>query len=218
MKKRIAVLISGSGSNLQAVIDAIDAGIINAEIVLVISNKADAYGLIRAQNAGIQTLLLQHTDYACRIDFDLAMLEHLEQQRVDLVVLAGFMRILSAEFVRHFPGRMLNIHPSLLPKYKGLHTHKRAIEAGDTEHGCSVHFVTAELDDGPVALQATVPVATTDTERQLQQKVHLREHIAYPKVIAWFCANSLHCIDNKLFLNDELLPANGFQLAFDALN
>jgi len=216
MKKRIAVLISGSGSNLQAVIDAIDEGKINAEIVLVISNKADAYGITRAQSAGIQTVLLQHTHYASRIDFDLAMLEHLERQRVDLVVLAGFMRILSAEFVRHFSGRMLNIHPSLLPKYKGLHTHQRAIEAGDTKHGCSVHFVTAELDGGPVALQALVPIAATDTEQQLQHKVHLREHIAYPKVIAWFCDDRLRCTDNNLYLNDELLPANGFQLTFDA--
>ncbi|EPJ43029.1 MAG: phosphoribosylglycinamide formyltransferase [Osedax symbiont Rs2] len=218
MKKRIAVLISGSGSNLQAVIDAIDAGMINAEIVLVISNKADAYGITRAQKAGIPTLLLQHTHSPSRTDFDLAMLDHLEQQRVDLVVLAGFMRILSAEFVRHFCGRMLNIHPSLLPKYKGLHTHQRAIEAGDAEHGCSVHFVTAQLDDGPVALQAIVPVTATDTEQLLQQKVHKREHIAYPKVIAWFCADHLRCSDNKLYLNDELLPANGFKLAFDAQN
>ncbi|MCJ8300957.1 MAG: phosphoribosylglycinamide formyltransferase [Pseudomonadales bacterium] len=218
MKKRIAVLISGSGTNLQAVINAVDAGKINAEIVLVISNKADAYGITRAQNADIETLVLQHTDYDSRLDFDLAMLEQLEQQNVDLVVLAGFMRILSDEFVRHFSGRMLNIHPSLLPKYKGLHTHQRALEAGDTEHGCSVHFVTAQLDGGPVALQAIVPVTATDREQQLQQKVHLREHIAYPKVIAWFCTDSLRCIDNKLYLNDELLPANGFELTFDALD
>ncbi|MCJ8337545.1 MAG: phosphoribosylglycinamide formyltransferase [Pseudomonadales bacterium] len=218
MKKRIAVLISGSGTNLQAVINAVDAGIINAEIVLVISNKADAYGITRAQNADIETLVLQHTDYNSRLDFDLAMLEQLEQKNVDLVVLAGFMRILSDEFVRHFSGRMLNIHPSLLPKHKGLHTHQRALEAGDTEHGCSVHFVTAQLDDGPVALQAIVPVTATDREQQLQHKVHLREHIAYPKVIAWFCADRLRCIDNKLYLNDELLPANGFKLPFDALD
>jgi len=217
MKKRIAVLISGSGSNLQAIIDHIVAGKINGEIVLVLSNKVGAFGLERAQQAGIPTQVLQHTDYQSRLAFDQAVLNAIDKQRVDLVILAGFMRILTEEFVSHFSGRMLNIHPSLLPKYKGLDTHQRAIDAGDRAHGCSVHFVTPELDGGPVALQAIVPICSADSLDSLQQKVHVREHIAYPKVVAWFCANKLLWRDNNLYLNGELLPTNGFQLLFDAV-
>ncbi len=217
MKKRIAVLISGSGSNLQAIIDHIKAGKINGEIVLVLSNKAGVFGLERAQKAGIATQVLQHTDYQSRLDFDQAVLDTIDKRQVDLVVLAGFMRILTEEFVTHFSGRMLNIHPSLLPKYKGLDTHQRAIDAGDTEHGCSVHIVTPELDGGPVALQAIVPIDANDTLESLQRKVHTREHIAYPKVVAWFCSNTLQWRENNLLLNGELLPKNGFQLAFDAI-
>lgn len=216
-RKRIAVLISGSGSNLQAVIDAITAGNIHGDIVLVISNKADAYGLVRAEKASIDHKTLQHTDYPDRESFDQALLKEIECYRADLVVLAGFMRILTPQFVSHFSGRMLNIHPSLLPKYKGLHTHQRAIDNCDTEHGCSVHFVTPELDGGPVALQAIVPVYSDDDEQKLQQRVHSREHIAYPQVIAWFCQEQLICSDNLLYLNGELLPATGHQLAFDVI-
>ena len=211
MKKRIALLISGSGSNLQAIIDSIDGQLINAEIVSVISNKIDAYGLERAALAGIETLVLQHTHFKSRSAFDQALLSHLEQCKVDLIILAGFMRILTAEFVEHFSGMMLNIHPSLLPKYKGLDTHQRALDAGDKQHGCSVHFVTPELDGGPVALQAIVSINTTENTQSLQQKVHKAEHIAYSKVVAWFCSDKLKCIDNKLFLEGELLPATGFQ-------
>ena len=214
MKKRIAVLISGSGSNLQAIIDAIDSGSINAEIALVISNKNDAYGLTRAKNAGIETLVLQHTDYSSRYDFDQALLQNIDEFQVDLVVLAGFMRILSPEFVSHYANRMLNIHPSLLPKYKGLNTHLRALQANDDEHGCSVHFVTPELDDGPIILQTVVTIDADETLDSLQQKVHKTEHIAYPKAITWYCANRLQFIDKKLYLDSELLGDTGFKLRF----
>jgi phosphoribosylglycinamide formyltransferase-1 len=212
MKKRIAVLISGSGSNLQAIIDAISAKNINAEIVLVISNKADAFGLTRAKNANIQTKVLQHTQYESRLTFDQDLLASIDEFNVDLVVLAGFMRILTPEFVNHFCGRMLNIHPSLLPKYKGLDTHQRALTANDKEHGCSVHFVTPELDGGPVALQAVVKISPLETLSSLEQKVHEAEHIAYSQVVAWFCQEKLKCIDNNLYLDNELLAPSGFRL------
>ncbi|MGB1238220.1 MAG: phosphoribosylglycinamide formyltransferase [Pseudomonadales bacterium] len=215
--KRIAVLISGSGSNLQAVIDHIDSGQISAEIALVISNRADAFGLERARRAGIETALIEHSQFSTREAFDLQLRAAIDASGAELVVLAGFMRILSQAFVEHYSGRMLNIHPSLLPKYKGLHTHQRALDAGDREHGCSVHFVTPELDGGPVALQALVPVNPSDSAEQLQQRVHTREHLAYPSVISWFCSDRLVCRDNRVYLDGELLPAQGFQLAFDAL-
>jgi phosphoribosylglycinamide formyltransferase-1 len=212
MTKRIAVLISGSGSNLQAIIDAINNQSIDGEIVSVISNKADAYGIERAQLAQLPTKVLQHTDFVSREDFDHALLEHIDQCNVDLIILAGFMRILTPEFVEHFCDKMLNIHPSLLPKYKGLDTHQRALDAADTLHGCSVHFVTPELDGGPIALQASVTIDSADDVQSLQQKVHKVEHLAYCTVVAWFCSNRLKCQDNKLFLDSELLPSNGFQL------
>ncbi|EPJ49494.1 MAG: phosphoribosylglycinamide formyltransferase [Osedax symbiont Rs1] len=214
MKKRIAVLISGSGSNLQAIIDAINDKSINGEIVVVISNRADAYGLSRAKQANIATKVLQHTDYQNRIDFDQALLKTIDHYQAELVVLAGFMRILSAEFVNHFADKMLNIHPSLLPKYKGLTTHQRAIDAGDKLHGCSVHFVTAQLDDGPIALQTIVAIAADESAASLQKKVHVTEHIAYPKVVAWYCDERLKCIENKLYLDSELLSETGFKLSF----
>ncbi|MEH6443856.1 MAG: phosphoribosylglycinamide formyltransferase [Oceanospirillaceae bacterium] len=217
MKKRVAVLISGNGSNLQAIIDAVNRREIAGELVLVISNKQDAYGLERAKLAGIETKVLQHTDYSSRSDFDHALLKSLDQSQVDLIVLAGFMRILTPEFVEHFAGKILNIHPSLLPKYKGLDTHQRAIDAGDEEHGCSVHFVTPELDGGPVALQAIVKIAATDDVPSLQHKVHKTEHAAYPKVVEWFCEGRLQCRADKLWLDDELLSQKGFQLTFDTL-
>ena len=212
MKKRIAVLISGSGSNLQAIIDAISANNINGEIVLVISNKADAFGLTRAKNASIPTKVLQHTQYESRLAFDQELLSSIDEFNVDLVVLAGFMRILTPQFVNHFSGRMLNIHPSLLPKYKGLDTHQRALTANDKEHGCSVHFVTPELDGGPVALQAVVKIDPQETLASLEQKVHKAEHIAYSQVVDWFCQNKLQCIDNSLYLDNELLAPSGFRL------
>lgn len=160
--KRILVLISGSGSNLQAILDGCAGGKIAGQVVGVISNKADAYGLVRAREAGVATAILAQQQFASREEYDAALLALMADYQPDLVVLAGFMRILSADLVRHFAGRMINIHPSLLPKYQGLHTHQRAIEAGDDEHGASVHFVTEELDGGPVILQARVPIFEGD--------------------------------------------------------
>ena len=154
----VVVLISGSGSNLQALIDSIVQDGNPARIAAVICNRADAYGLVRAQNAGIPTRVLDHKQFDGREAFDAALIEAIDGFDPQLVVLAGFMRILTGDFVRHYEGRLLNIHPSLLPKYKGLHTHQRALEAGDREHGCSVHFVTEELDGGPLVVQAVVPV------------------------------------------------------------
>ncbi|MCD6061521.1 MAG: formyltetrahydrofolate-dependent phosphoribosylglycinamide formyltransferase [Moraxellaceae bacterium] len=188
---KIAVLISGSGSNLQAIIDAVAGGVVQAEIRGVLSNRADAYGLTRAQQQGLPTAVIAHGDYPDREAFDQAMIRQLDSWGIDLVVLAGFMRILTPGFVQHFEGRLLNIHPSLLPKYKGLHTHRRALEAGDSEHGCSVHFVSAELDGGPVIAQARVPVHPDDTEAGLTERVHKSEHLLYPRVIGWLADGSL---------------------------
>ena len=188
---RVVVLISGNGSNLQAIIDKIATDNIPAQVVAVISNKTDAYGLTRARNAGIATETINHANHEDRDAFDKALQIIIDAYQADLVVLAGFMRILSDEFVNHYAGRMVNIHPSLLPKYQGLHTHRRVLEAGDKEHGASVHFVTPELDSGPVILQAKVTVDDNDTEESLAQRVHQVEHIIYPEVIKWFAGQHL---------------------------
>lgn len=214
--KKIVVLISGSGSNLQAIINAIDAGHINGRIEHVISNRADAYGLVRAEHSGITHSVIDHKLFDNREAFDNHTSQVIDQYNPDLVVLAGFMRILSAKFVQHYHGKMLNIHPSLLPKYKGLHTHKRAIEAGDSEHGCTVHFVTEELDGGPLLLQANVPIAQDDTEESLQAKIHQQEHLAYPLAIELICADRIRFDEAGIFMDDELLPPSGFRLAYDA--
>lgn len=207
----VVVLISGSGSNLQALIDAIAAGL-PARIGAVISNRADAYGLVRAQNAGIATAVLDHKGFDGREAFDRALIERIDAQRPDLVVLAGFMRILSAEFVRHYAGRLLNIHPSLLPRYKGLHTHQRALEAGDAEHGCSVHFVTEELDGGPLVVQAVVPVLNGDTPDSLAQRVQRGEHHIYPLAVRWFAEGRLRLGEQGVELDGQPLPASGRQV------
>lgn len=208
-EKRIVVLLSGSGSNLQALIDATQSGRINGRIAAVISNKPDVKGLERAQDAGIDALLLDHKNFESREAFDAALQELIDHQTPDLIVLAGFMRILTADFVRHYLGRMFNIHPSLLPKYKGLHTHQRAIDAGDSEHGCTVHFVTPELDGGPLILQATVPVETGTSADQLQQQVLKQEHLIYPLAVEWFCAERLKLESTGVTLDGIQLPASG---------
>lgn len=190
--KRIVVLISGSGSNLQAIIDHIDAGQVAGRIAAVISNRADAFGLSRAAQAGIEARVLEHKGFPDRLAFDQALQTMIDSYRPDLVVLAGFMRILTPEFVRHYAGRLVNIHPSLLPKYKGLHTHQRALEAGEAEHGCTVHFVTEELDGGPLIVQAATAVQAEDNADSLQQRVHQLEHQIYPLAVEWFCADRLH--------------------------
>jgi phosphoribosylglycinamide formyltransferase 1 len=186
----LVVLISGSGSNLQAIIDGA-AGDLPVEIRAVISNKADAYGLERARQAGIETRVLDHTGFGDRDSYDLALGDLIEEYRPGLVALAGFMRILTPGLVSRFHGRMFNIHPSLLPKFRGLHTHERAIEAGETMHGASVHFVTEELDGGPLVMQAQVPVLPYDDPDTLAARVLEREHVIYPASIRLFAEGAV---------------------------
>jgi len=189
-KLPLVVLISGSGSNLQSIIDAVQQGL-PVEIRAVISNKADAYGLTRAAEAGIPTAVLNNKAYPDRSSYDAALQELIDSYSPQLVVLAGFMRILTDDFVRHYEGRMMNIHPSLLPKYRGLNTHARAIEAGDAEAGCTVHFVTPELDAGPAIIQAKVPVLPNDTPEALAKRVLEQEHKIYPEAIRQFAEGKL---------------------------
>lgn len=208
--KSIVVLISGHGTNLQAILDACASGFIAGKVTAVISNKADAYGLVRAREAGSSAHCLAHSDYDSRESYDLALQQLIEQFTPDLVVLAGFMRILSPGFVQHFSGKLLNIHPSLLPKYQGLRTHQRAIEAGDQMHGCSVHFVTEELDGGPVVLQAKVPIFSDDDAETVAERVHEQEYRTYPLVIRWFCQGRLRQQGQQALLDDEPLPQYGY--------
>ncbi|MCY1425587.1 Phosphoribosylglycinamide formyltransferase [compost metagenome] len=208
----MVVLISGSGSNLQALIDSITGDDHPARIRAVISNRADAFGLERARKAGIDTRVLDHKAYADREAFDAALIEAIDGYAPQLVVLAGFMRILTPGFVRHYQGRLLNIHPSLLPKYKGLHTHQRALEAGDSEHGCSVHFVTEELDGGPLVVQAVIPVESDDTPESLAQRVHVQEHRIYPLAMRWFAEGRLRLGQDGAELDGQALPPSGQQL------
>jgi len=210
MSSRILVLISGSGSNLQALLDASSADDYPGEVVAVISNKGDAYGLTRANNAGVDAITLSHTDFDSREAYDQALIEQIDAYQPDLVVLAGFMRILTPGFVQHFSGKLLNIHPSLLPKYQGLNTHQRAIDAGDREHGVSVHFVTEELDGGPVILQAKVPVFDGDQAGDLAERVHEQEHRIYPLVVKWFCQGRLRMLEDQAILDNQALPLSGY--------
>ena len=212
MTHRLAVLISGTGSNLQAILDAIDAGELPARVSLVLSNKAAAAGLARAERAGVPAQAIDHRGFPDRASFDQAMIERIDAHGADTVVLAGFMRILSPGFVRHYQGRLINIHPSLLPKYPGLNTHARALEAGDREHGCSLHFVTDELDGGPLIAQARFPVAANDTAETLSEKVQAREHRLYPQVLRWRAQQRLQMTDQGVELDGERLPPQGFQM------
>ena len=207
---RLVILISGSGSNLQAFIDAIARGELHAQIVAVISNKPTALGVRRADAAGIPTAVIDHQQFADRETFDAALRDCVQQFQPDLVILAGFMRILTPVFLRPFIGRLLNIHPSLLPKYPGLHTHQRAIDAGDLEAGATVHFVTEELDGGPAIIQAHVPVQSTDTAEHLAARVLQVEHRIYPLAAEWFAQNRLSLNDNRALLDDKPLPITGF--------
>lgn len=180
---RLVILISGRGSNMQSIVQAINNNELNANVAAVISNKAQAPGLNFARAQGIATEVLSHRGFDSRENFDKALAERIDTYQPNYVILAGFMRILSAEFVNHYQQRLINIHPSLLPKYKGLDTHQRALDAGDKEHGASVHFVTPELDDGPVIMQARVPVKAGDTADSLAERVLRQEHKLYPAAI-----------------------------------
>ncbi len=208
--KKIVVLVSGQGSNLQALIDARQQGRISGMITAVFSNNPEAYGLERAELAGIPHHALDTQSYADRTSFDTALAQAIDQYQPDLLVLAGYMRILSAGFVQRYIGRMLNIHPSLLPKYPGLHTHRQALQNGDQEHGTSVHFVTEELDGGPVILQARVPIFSDDTEQEVVERVQTQEHNIYPLVVNWFIDGRLVMRDNAAWLDGKRLSAQGY--------
>jgi phosphoribosylglycinamide formyltransferase-1 len=190
-KTPIAVLISGRGSNLQCLIDACAAEDYPARIVAVISNRPDAYGLERAREAGISAIAIDHKAYASRESFEAALDAALREAGAEFVCLAGFMRILTEGFVNQWDGRMINIHPSLLPKFKGVDTHKRAIEAGESEHGCTVHWVTPGMDEGPVIAQARVPVLPGDTPETLAARVLVEEHRLYPEALKLALGKSL---------------------------
>ncbi|MCB6182541.1 phosphoribosylglycinamide formyltransferase [Leeia sp. TBRC 13508] len=190
--KKVVVLISGRGSNMQALVNAN----LPCEIAAVISNKEDAGGLAFAATRNIPTAVLSHKGFSSREAFDAEMIKLIDSYQPDLVVLAGFMRILSADFVNHYQNRLINIHPSLLPSFKGLHTHQQALDAGVKLHGCSVHFVTAELDHGPIIAQAAVPVLPDDTEDSLASRVLTQEHIIYPQSVKWFVEDKLTILEN----------------------
>lgn len=204
---RVVVLISGHGSNLQALIDATQSGRLPIQLSAVISNRADAFGLERARRTGIPTETVLPEEQPDRDRYDRALAEVIDEYKPDLVVLAGFMRILSAAFVRHYRGRIFNIHPSLLPKYRGLHTHRRALAAGDRLHGASVHFVTEELDGGPVVVQAEVPIEPGDDENVLAFRVQNVEHIIYPQAVRLFAEGRLR------MSHDGLAELDGAPLA-----
>jgi len=199
----VVVLISGSGSNLQALIDAVDSNTLDIDIAAVISNRPDAPGLSRASNAGIDTLVLPNASYPDRTEFDTALAAAIDDYHPDLIVLAGFMRILTAAFVHRFEGRILNIHPSLLPKYPGLHTHQRALDDGESQHGCTVHLVTEELDGGPRIIQGSVPILDDDKVENLARRVLTVEHSIYPQAVKLIASGRLVIKDGQPWLDGE---------------
>ena len=204
-KASLVVLISGTGSNLQAIIDAINNKQLDAEIKAVISNQASARGLDRAARENITTHVIEHKSYPSRQAFDQAMIQVIDTARADLVVLAGFMRILSKPFIDHYQHRLLNIHPSLLPKYKGLNTHQQVINNNDTIHGASVHYVSHELDSGPIVIQAEIPVLTSDTAETLAARVLIEEHKIYPVAIKLHLLNRISFDNNQLLYDNQVL-------------
>jgi len=209
----VVILISGSGSNLQAIIDASQSGACPIDIAAVISNRPDAKGLQRAKQAGITHNVVDHTQFNGRENFDQALIKQIDQYQPNLVVLAGFMRILTHDFVEHYSGKLINIHPALLPDFPGLNTHERAIESGVQQHGASVHFVTTEVDGGPLVLQASVPVNNNDSATQLAQRVLAQEHLIYPLAIKWFAEKRLTLENNKVMLDKKELPTTGLDYA-----
>jgi len=211
--KKVVVLISGSGSNLQALMDKLHKKQVNdqqIEIVAVISNKADAYGLERAREANIPAIVVVSKGIASREQYDALLAAELDKLQPDLILLAGFMRILTSDFVNQYQGKMLNIHPSLLPKYPGVNTHQRAIDAGDKEHGATVHFVTPELDSGPTVLQAKVPIFVEDTAQDLAERVLTQEHQIYALAASWFVSNRLTMQGQYAYLDDKQLGEFGY--------
>ena len=204
-KCRVVVLISGRGSNLQAILDQAGSGALPVDIAAVISNRPGVAGLERARRAGVVALELDHRRFADRPAFEAALIDLIDRQQPDLVILAGFMRVLTAGFTEHYRGRLLNIHPSLLPKFRGLHTHERAIAAGESEHGASIHFVTAELDGGPVIVQARVPVLPGDDADTLAARVLEQEHRLYPQAVHWFAMGRLRLEGEQVCFDGQAL-------------
>lgn len=198
--KSIVILISGRGSNMESLLDAVSAGSLPVHVAAVLSNRPQAKGLETAAAKGIPVRVVDHQAFDSREAFDVAMAETIDAFSPDLVVLAGFMRILSDAFVQHFAGRMINIHPSLLPSFTGLHTHRRALEEGVRIHGCTVHFVTPALDHGPIIVQAAVPVLDGDDESSLAARVLAQEHQIYPLAVRWFAEGRLQLVDGKVVL------------------
>jgi phosphoribosylglycinamide formyltransferase 1 len=204
---KLAILISGRGSNMEAVAKACRDGRIAASVAVVISDNADAGGLAVARELGIETAVVSRKSFPDRAAFERAVIDHIEAHQAEIIVLAGFMRVLSPEFTGRYEGRLINIHPALLPKHKGLHTHGRVLEARDTEHGASVHFVTAELDGGPVVLQSRIAVRRNESESELAARVLRTEHVIYPKVIGWLADRRLTWRDGKGWLDGRVLDA-----------
>ena len=207
----VVVLISGRGSNLQALIDAVNTGRLPAEIRAVISNNADAPGLARARQAGIPTHVISHRDFANRDQFDYALMQRIDAYAPRVVVLAGFLRILGKDFIDHYAGRLLNIHPSLLPEFPGLDTHARALQSGARQHGASVHFVTHDMDSGPVIVQAAVPVLPGDTPEILAERVLKEEHRIYPLAIRWVLEHRLSVTAGRVLLDGREQPEQGLR-------
>jgi phosphoribosylglycinamide formyltransferase-1 len=212
---RLAILISGRGTNLQAFIDACARGELAAQIGIVITNNPEAAGLQRAESAGLATRAIDHRDFSTREAFDQALVNALQAASIDLVVLAGFMRILTPVLVEPFIGRLLNIHPSLLPNYPGMRTHRRALDAGDAEAGATVHFVTQELDGGPPVLQCRVPILPDDTAESLAARVAVQEHTLYPIAVRWYLQGRLQLTGEGATLDGHAIPANGIQYTAD---
>jgi phosphoribosylglycinamide formyltransferase-1 len=196
---RLAILISGGGSNLQAIIDAIESGILDAKITAVVSNNPSAQGLLRASRHSLNAWVIDHREYDNRDQYEAALRYYLESVAPDYIVLAGFMRVLGAELIRAFEDRILNIHPSLLPDYKGLNTYQRALDNGAKKHGVSIHLVTNELDDGPIIMQASYPVETGDSVEDLQAKGLPLEHRMYPQVLRWLSEEKLTIKGGRIF-------------------
>jgi len=204
--KSIVILISGRGSNMESLLNAVADGSLPVQVSAVISNRLDAKGLEIAAAQEVETCVIDHTRFDSRESFDATMIKTIDSYSPDLVVLAGFMRILTDDFVRHYEGRLLNIHPSLLPSFPGLHTHRRALAEGVRVHGCTVHFVTPQLDHGPVVVQAAVPVLDGDDETTLAARVLAQEHQIYPMAVRWFAEERLRLVDGHVVFQSEQEP------------
>lgn len=202
---KLVVIISGNGSNLQSIIDAIERGQLNARIGAVISNNPDAFGLSRAKKHGIEQQVVDHRQFDSREAFDRSLLETVNRYTPDFIVLAGFMRILGSAFIQAYESKILNIHPSILPDYKGLNTHQRAIDNKETEHGVSIHLVTEGLDDGPVLLRGRYSIDAHDSAEDLQRKGHSMEHQMYPRLIQWLCDGELKITAGEITFRQNLL-------------